>query len=119
MPLDVDVGESLAEPSRSRFDLRCADVATAIDHLAREVREFDRVGIDERQLACARARERPQCGDAQSSDADDQYSFRCHLLAHLPSVESATRSVLIDVVKNPAETVRRGLHTLALSSRRF
>ena len=94
MPLDLDAGESLAEPSRRRHHFRRADIRSAKDHLAREIRQLDRVGIDERQPMRARPRERPQGGDAKSSDADDQYSISCHFLAHLPFVESATRSVL-------------------------
>ncbi|HET6324415.1 MAG TPA: hypothetical protein VFG04_06920, partial [Planctomycetaceae bacterium] len=70
---NFDIGESLAEPARSRIYLRRTDITIAKKHLAREIRQFDRVGIDERQPSRARTRKRPQCGDAKSSDADDQY----------------------------------------------
>ncbi len=93
--LNFHVGESLAQPANRRVNFGRAYITIAKDHLAREIRQFDRVGINERQPTSARPCERPQCGDAKSSDADDQYSVRCHVFAHLPLVESATRSALM------------------------
>ena len=63
---------------RSRVNLGRSDTAASINHLAGKIGEFDGVGIDQREAPRAGARQRPQCGNAESSQADDQYSLGCH-----------------------------------------
>jgi hypothetical protein len=56
---------------------------------------------------CAGSRQRPQRGNAESSQADDQYSFCCHFVVLLPPVESRNAiSACGKLVKNPVTTVR-------------
>lgn len=71
MSIDLDLGEFLAEPAGGRFDFGRPEIGVAEDHLTREVGQFDRFGIDERQPPGAVASKRPRGRYAESANADD------------------------------------------------
>ena len=84
--------------------------ACRIDDLAREIRQLDRIGIDERQAACARSRERPQGAGRQVRRRRRSISLSCHFTRISRSSRVATRSVLTRRgEKSCGDWIRRGL----------
>ena len=63
----------LAKALGRRFDLEPPEACPAVNDLAREIRELDRVGIGQADSFRAAARECADRRNAQSSDSDYQY----------------------------------------------
>src|SRR6266852_6339686 len=70
------------EAPRRRDDLWRAEIRNAINDLAREVRKFDRVGVDEAELAHSGAYQRHRRRHAKTANSDNQHPI-VRQLSHL------------------------------------
>src|SRR5690348_13178814 len=65
----------LREAPRRRDNFGRAEIRNAINDLAREVRKFDRVRVDEAELARSSAYKRNRGRHAETADSDNQHTF--------------------------------------------
>src|SRR6202011_3494733 len=75
MRFDLHVGMVLGEMLRRRDDLWRAEIRNAINDLAREVRKFDRVRIDEAELTHSSAYKRHRGRHAEAANSDNQHAI--------------------------------------------
>ena len=68
-------GRNRGELARGGDDLRGADVGFAEYDLARQIREVDKVGVDQAKVSESRAHQGAGCGNSESANSDNQNSL--------------------------------------------
>src|SRR5712692_8380978 len=116
MRFDLHAGTALREMLRRRDDLWRAEIRNAINDLAREVRKFDRVRVDEAELEHSSAYKGHRRRHAKAANSDNQHAI-IRQLAHLTKpIEAKSERPGHPARKPISDDKDEGFSTLALSS---